>query len=392
MLRLLVSTGEVSGDLQGSFLVKALLKEAKKRSLPIEILAFGGPRMKESGAHLVADTSNIGAIGLWEALPLILPTLKIQSKINYFLKNNPPDGVVLIDYMGPNIRLGNKLKKWKEDIPIIYYIAPQEWAWSLGDGGTTDLITFTDKILAIFQEEAEFYKKRGGNVNWVGHPMLDTTEELPERSEAIKNLGLDVNSKHLLLFPASRLQEIKYMLPIFIAAVSFLQKIDPSIYVIVPAGLKSFEKPIKSALCEARVKGKVISSHLIDQLKPSLFSVADIALCKSGTINMELALNNVPQIVGYKVSRVTSLIARKILRFNVDHISPVNLILKERLVPELIQEDFNVESLVWASSKLLENSENRDEMISGYNRMKYKLGNKGVTNRAAIDILDLVQS
>ena len=91
----------------------------------------------------------MGAIGLWETLPLLLPTLKVQKRVDDYLQKNPPDAVVLIDYMGPNIRLGNKARKLMPSIPIFYYIAPQEWAWRLGDGGTTDLINFTDRILAV---------------------------------------------------------------------------------------------------------------------------------------------------------------------------------------------------------------------------------------------------
>ena len=150
-MKLLISTGEVSGDLQGSLLIRALKEEAEKRLMHLEIIALGGQRMKESGAELICDTSSIGAIGFLEAIPYILPTLKAQSKISKYLRDDPPDGVVLIDYMGPNIKLGMKIKKLLPEIPIIYYIAPQEWAWRIGDGGTTDLINFTDKILAIFE-------------------------------------------------------------------------------------------------------------------------------------------------------------------------------------------------------------------------------------------------
>ena len=115
--------------------------------------------------------------------------------------------------MGPNIRLGNKARKLIPLIPIVYYIAPQEWAWRLGEGGTTDLIGFTTKILAIFQKEADFYSSRGGKVSWVGHPMLDNLQDLPSRNEACLKLGLDPSYKFLLILPASRSQELKYLLP-----------------------------------------------------------------------------------------------------------------------------------------------------------------------------------
>ncbi len=389
-MRLLISTGEVSGDLQGSLLVEALLKEAKARSFPLDIIALGGPRMKAAGAHLIADTAHIGAIGFWEALPLVLPTLKVQAKLNQLLKECSPNGVILIDYMGPNIRLGNKLKRLHPEIPITYYIAPQEWAWRLGDGGTTDLISFTDKILAIFQAEARFYSERGGNVTWVGHPMLDTLRKVPDRVEARRQLGLNPDQKVLLLLPASRTQELRYLMPTLAKAAYLLQKHDPSLYVIVPAGLPSFEDKLKHALDTYGLKGKVIPAHSIDELKPSIFSVAEIALGKSGTINMELAINKVPQIVGYRVSRITAFVARYILHFKVDHISPVNLLLNERLVPELVQEDFTPEAIADLAKNLLENNQARFKILDGYERLMKQLGTPGVTSRAAKEILDLL--
>ncbi len=389
-MRLLISTGEVSGDLQGSFLIKALRLEASRRSFPLELIAIGGPRMQAAGAELIADTTPIGAIGLLEAMPLVLPTLKVQKKVENFLKKKPPDAVVLIDYMGPNIRLGNKFRRAQVDIPIIYYIAPQEWAWRLGDGGTTDLIGFTNKILAIFKTEADFYRQRGGDVTWVGHPMLDTLTTLPSRLNALEKLGLKPNQKLLLLLPASRYQEIRYLMPTLAKAAALLQKHDPSIKVLVPAGLSRFEERINQVMTSAGVCGRVIPANETDQLKPFLFAAADLALCKSGTVNMELALNGVPQIVGYKVSKATAFIARKILHFNVDHISPVNLLLRERLIPELVQDEFTPESLVELAIPLLENSQSRLFILEGYKRLRKYLGNPGVTDRAAKEILDLV--
>ena len=213
-MKLLISTGEVSGDLQGSLLINALKTNAEKRKIELEIIALGGERMKEAGAKLISNTSSIGAIGFLEALPYVLPTLNAQSKIDNYLSSSPPDAVVLIDYMGPNIRLGLKVKKKFPNIPIIYYIAPQEWAWRLGDSGTTDLISFTDKILAIFEEEAKFYLSKGGNVKFVGHPMLDFYRNIPTREESFRRIGLTSDQKLLLIIPASRKQELKYISPV----------------------------------------------------------------------------------------------------------------------------------------------------------------------------------
>ena len=389
-MKLLISTGEVSGDLQGSLLIKALKTNAEKRKLELEIMALGGERMKEAGAKLISNTSSIGAIGFLEALPYVLPTLSAQSKIDNYLSSSPPDAVILIDYMGPNIRLGLKVKKNFPNIPIIYYIAPQEWAWRLGNSGTTDLISFTDKILAIFSEEAKFYSNKGGNVKFVGHPMLDFYSNIPSREESFKKIGLTLDQKLLLIIPASRKQELKYILPTLLQVAKLLQKKDPLITVLIPSGLEEFDEILKNSLNEFGVSGRIILSNEVDKIKPFLFSAAHLALAKSGTINMELALNSVPQIVGYKVSRVTAFFARYLLRFNVKFISPVNLLLNKMLIPEFIQEDFIAEKIFNASLKILENDSTKEDIMIGYRKLKDKLGEPGVTDRASKDILDLL--
>ncbi len=388
-MRLLISTGEVSGDLQGSFLVKALIDESKRRGIQLEIIALGGPLMKAAGAELIANTSSIGAIGFWEVIPYLIPTLRAQSIADELIEDSPPDVLVLIDYMGPNIRLGNKARKLLPSLPIIYYIAPQEWAWRLGESGSTDLIRFTDKILAIFKQEADFYKSRGGDVSWVGHPMLDNLRELPDRKEACEKLGVDPSNRFLLILPASRAQELRYLLPTLLRASALIQEKNPEFFVLLPAAQEEFKIHLQKALRRFGVNGKVISTNNVDKLKPCLFKVAELALTKSGTINMELAIHMVPQIVVYKVSRITAFIAKKILKFNVDHISPVNLLLKKRLITELVQKDLSCERIVQSAMPLLENNTERLRILDGYKILKEKLGNPGVTKRAAKEILDL---
>ncbi|MGC6483194.1 MAG: lipid-A-disaccharide synthase [Synechococcus sp.] len=390
MVRVLISTGEVSGDLQGSLLVAALHRQAAVRGLPIQVMALGGARMQAAGAELLADTAPLGSIGLLEALPLVLPTLKLQARINRELTARPPDVVVLIDYMGANVRLGRRLRRRLPDVPITYYIAPQEWAWRMNDGGTSSLLQFTDRILAIFPEEASFYASHGAEVTWVGHPLLDLVAHRPDRAECRRQLGLEPDGRLLLLLPASRSQELRYLMPVLAEVASRLQSRDPNLAVMVPAGLSRFEAPLAEALATVGVKARVIPAAEADALKPFLFGAADLALGKSGTVNLELALQGVPQVVGYRVSRLTAWVARHLLRFHVDHISPVNLLLKERLVPELLQDDFTVDNFLAQAIPLLDDAQCRDRIHDGYRRLRETLGTPGVTDRAAAAILDSI--
>ena len=390
-MRLLISTGEVSGDLQGSLLIQALNREAERLGISLELVALGGPRMEAAGAQLIADTAPMGAIGLWEAVPLIIPTLKLQAHVDRLFNSDPPDGVVLIDYVGANVRLGGRLRSKRPDLPIIYYIAPQEWAWRFGDGSTTQLLNFTDRILAIFPAEAEFYSACGADVIWVGHPLLDSFRDLPNKQDARSALGLNQDSPVLLLLPASRPQELRYLMPPLAGAAALLQKRLPDLQVFVPAGLDQFEEPLRQALADAGVRGgRVIPAGETDTFKKNLCVAADLALGKSGTVNLELALQGVPQVVGYRVSGVTAFVAKHLLGFHVPHISPVNLLLNERLVPELLQEQLTAEALMALALPLLRNSPERRAMLDGYKRLRLTLGDPGVTERAARAIFDQV--
>jgi lipid-A-disaccharide synthase len=195
----------------------------------------------------------------------------------------------------------------------------------------------------------------------------------------------------LLLLPASRNQELRYLLPAMARAVALLQRREPSLEVLVPAGQAGFEPALEQALAAAGARGRVIPAARADALRPDLFAAADAALTKSGTVNLELALRGVPQVTGYRVSRPTAFLARHLLRFNVPHISPVNLVLRERLVPELLQHDFHPDAIVAALAPLLRpDSPERARILDGYGRLRRELGEPGVTDRAACAILDAV--
>tara|TARA_A100001035_G_scaffold226183_1_gene187184 strand:+ start:507 stop:1685 length:1179 start_codon:yes stop_codon:yes gene_type:complete len=388
--KIFISTGEVSGDLHGGLLSKALFDEARKNSINLEIYGLGGDKMNNEGVHLFKDTTSISAIGIWEALPLIIPMMRIQKKFYQSIKKYRPNCLILIDYMGPNIKIGMKLKKSRSNIPIYYYIAPQEWAWRVGNNSTTNLINFSDKIFAIFKQEARFYKRRGGNVFWVGHPMIDLTKKLPSKKDSRTILKLRASQNILLLMPASRPQELRYILPTYLKTAKKLQLRYPSLVIYIPSCRKVFDKQFREGLEKYKIKGTVISQKDDSELMPYVYSLTKLALCKSGTVNMELALYGIPQIVGYRVSRVTAFIAKKILNFKVKFISPVNLLLKKSVVPEFVQKNFNENKIFYKACRLLDLSSEKARIKKGYTLLKKELGEEGVVKRAAKEIINSI--
>ncbi len=383
--RLFVSTGEVSGDLQGSLLVSALNRQAAARGLDLEIVGLGGDRMARAGATLLGNTTAISSIGLWEAIPYIWPTWRMQQRVKRFLRRNPPDGVVLIDYMGPNISWGNLLRRQSKRLPIIYYIAPQEWVWSFGDGNTTQMVGFSDLIQAVFPSEARYYAAKGANVSWVGHPLLDLLAERPSREQARHELGLADHTRAIALFPASRQQELKYLMPAMFMAARRLQDELADVEFLIPLSQPRFRAQVAAAVRQYGLNARILEDRNI-----TVQAAADLAIAKSGTVNLELALQRVPQVVIYRVGRVTAWVAQHILRFSIPFMSPPNLITMEAVVPELLQDEASAERIYREAFPLLTDSHRIEQLQAGYQRMREALGEPGVCDRAANGILDLM--
>ena len=220
--------------------------------------------------------------------------------------------------------------------------------------------------------------------------MVDLTKKLPTKKESRKYLDLASNQNILLIMPASRPQELKYILPTFIRVAQKLQRKYPDLVVFIPSCRDVFDQSFQKALDKNNINGRVISTSEIEKNKVYIYSLSKLALCKSGTVNMELALYGIPQVVGYKVSRVTAFIAKKILNFKLRFISPINLLMKRQIVPEFVQKEFNVNSVFRKSCKLLEKNDAKLKMKQGYKLLKNNLGDEGVTKRAAKEIINSI--
>lgn len=384
-MRIFISTGEVSGDLQGSLLIAALQRQAVAAGLELEIVALGGDKMAEAGAKILGNTSGIGSMGILESLPYVLPTLIVQRRAIAYLKQHPPDLVVLIDYMGPNIGIGSYMQKHLPNVPVAYYIAPQEWVWSMSLQNTSRIVGFTDKLLAIFPEEARYFRENGANVTWVGHPLIDRMQDAPSREAARTQLKIDNEQVAIALLPASRRQELKYLLPVIFQAAQTIQTKLPTAHFWIPLSLEVYRQPIEEAIKRYGLRATVISGQ-----QKAVFAAADFAITKSGTVNLELALLNVPQVVVYRLHPITAWIARTILRGSIPFASPPNLVVMKPIVPELLQEQATPENITQAAMELLLNSQRRQQTLADYQQMRQCLGELGVCDRAAQEILQML--
>ena len=385
-VRIFISTGEVSGDLQAALLVEALKRQATASGLELEIVALGGERMAKAGATLLGDTTGIGSVGILETLPYVLPTLQMQRRAKEHLQQHPPDLVVLIDYLRPNLSIGSYIKHHLPDVPIVYYISPQQWVWSSSPQDTATIVRITNRLLAIFPEESRYYKDHGASsVSWVGHPLVDRIQGFPNREEARQALGIKPEEMAIALIPASRRQELKYLLPVIFEAAQRLQTQLPQAHFWIPLSLEAYRQPIEQAIQNYGLRATLIADRT-----PEVLAAADLAITKSGTVNLELALLNVPQVVIYRVSPLTAWIARHILKFSISFMSPPNLVEMKPIVPELLQEQASVENIVTESLELLLNPQRRQQTLTDYEEMRRVLGEVGVCDRAAREILQML--
>lgn len=378
--RIFISTGEVSGDLQASYLARELLAQRPE----LKLYGVGGQRMAELGIPLVGDTTTIGSIGVFEALPFIVPTLKIQSKLWPYLRRNRPDLVVLVDYIGVNVPLGRLARRL--GIPVVYYIAPQEWVWRTFRNDTARIVAFAELILAVFPEEARYFERNGGKVQWIGHPLTDIVRSSESRAAFRARMDVAEHTPVVVLAPASRVQEIEHLMPTLFETARSIQTVMPQVRFWIVLSTERFREPLENA---ARKYG------LNFQFVPegdnyNALAAADLLITKSGTINLEAALLELPQVVAYRVNPKTFWIAKNLTNFKIPYMSPVNLVDMSPVVPEFLQEQATVEVLTRTSLELLTDPGARARMQAGYSHMRENLGTSGAIARGASAILNVL--
>ena len=301
-----------------------------------------------------------------------------------------PDVVVLIDYLGPNLTIGSFLKENFPDIPVIWYIAPQFWVWTPMEQNVNQLVSVTDRLLAIFPEEAKFYEEKGVSSTYVGHPLVEKFTDNLSRDEARSRIGLKSDERAIALIPASRKQELKYLLPVMLETAQEVQNQVEKVKFFLPVSLPQYRPQIESMINKS---GLDITLYDGDSLE--LFPALDLAITKSGTVNLELALLKIPQVVIYKVNPFTIWVGRTFLKFSIPHMSMANLVLMENIVPELLQEEATVSNIVQESLDLLLNGDRQKLLQTNYQRIIDSLNQYNpdisATQRVAQEIINITK-
>lgn len=363
-MKIYIIAGEASGDLHASNLVKALLARNTKH----EIRGWGGDMMSAAGVNVVKHYRELAFMGFTEVIMNLRTILNNLERCKADIAAWKPDLVILVDYPGFNLRIAPFAKKI--GIPVVYYISPQLWAWK--EGRVKIIRESVDKMLCILPFEKAWYKERGVEAAYVGHPLLDALEEYPFRPDFSTSNKLD-ERPIIALLPGSRKQEIKIKLPIMLEATKEWQSDYQLVIAAAPGQSSSFYEPFLKSYGALMVQGQTY-----DLLKNAQF-----AIVTSGTATLETALIGTPELVVYKGNPISYQIGKRLVK--VKYISLVNLILDQPLLAELIQNDCNPEQ-VHAELLKLKQPKRLTEIRAGYEKLKSILGNAGASARAANEI------
>ncbi|HEY0024727.1 MAG TPA: lipid-A-disaccharide synthase [Longimicrobium sp.] len=357
-----ISAGEESGDLHGAALARAL----RERFPDARLVGLGGARMEAEGVRLLAGLNELAVMGFVEVLRHLPFFIELRKKVFAALASEGVDLVIPIDYPGFNLRLARHARE--RGIPVLYYIAPQVWAWH--KSRVRDLARDADEVAVVLPFEEDFLRKGGVNARFVGHPLLDRAHpELP-RAEWARSVGLDPERPILALFPGSRAQEVGRHLELFSAAaeLAVARRPDAQPVIGVPGGID------RSVYAGARWP--------LVESAGGLLQYATAVIAKSGTTTLEAALALTPLVVVYRMNAASYAIAKRVVK--VPHIALANLIAEDRVAPEFVQDAATPQALADAILPLLdEQSQERRRMIDGFARVRDRLGGPGASRRVA---------
>jgi lipid-A-disaccharide synthase len=382
-VKIMIVTGEASGDLHGAKLVRAIRESAPETGF--DFFGAAGHRLREAGVDPVVNSDDFSIVGLAEiarALPMFLRAFADLKRAAIALR---PDVVILVDFPDFNLKLAKSLKK--QGLKIVYYISPQFWAWRKYRART--IRKFVDLMITVLPFEKDWYEKQGiSHVEYVGSPVAREVHADKTKEEFCASHGLDPARPIVALLAGSRHKEMARILPPMLETAALMAHRDYTIQFVIPLAPMRSVSEVEEA--KARLKGlvlpgviKVVTGETYDALKAS-----DAAAVTSGTATLETAILGTPMAIVYKTSVLNYSVLRPLI--SVEHFGLINLIAGERLAKEFIQGDFTPENLAAELFRLLDPAENL-RMRRRLGEVTDTLGHGGASKRAAKAILNLIR-
>ena len=366
--KVLIVAGESSGDLYGAKLVEAMASLSPE----VTFHGIGGKEMKRSGVNLLFSSSELAVVGITEVVEKMGHIWRAWRTMKRFIEDHTPHLAVLIDYPDFNLRLAKVLKN--NAVPVLYYVSPQVWAWRPGRIKT--IAKRVAKMAVILPFEVPIYQQAGVDVEYVGHPLLDILDPALSRKEARRQLGMPPENLLIGLLPGSREREVRALLPFLMGAAEIISREFPSCRFILPLA-----STIKRDLVQDVIEGNQLPLEVTEGRTFEVMKAADLLLVVSGTATLEGAIAGVPMVIIYRLSPITYLIGRILVK--VKCIGLANIVVGRKVVPELIQGEVTPRRIAHEAKKILEDPAKRDEIEGAFKLVQEKLGGKGASLRVA---------
>ncbi len=375
--KLFIITGEHSGDVHASFIVK----ELKKLNPNLQIEAIGGENLVKEGVKLFSDHSKMAVVGL-DAIKSLFSHIQLGRRLVKYLKNEyKPDLVLLIDYGGFNLRIAKELKN--RGIEIFYYISPQVWATRKKRINVVK--KYVSKMMTILPFEEKLYKDKGVDAEYVGHPLISQLPDCCDKDDFIKNNNLDPYRKIVGIFPGSRKMELNYLMPIFIEAARIINRNSKKVQFCIGQAPNINDELIGKKL----EKYPDIEATVLKNQNHALLANADVVIAASGTISLEAALYNTPVVISYKGPYIAYM-AYLMMRY-IKFVALPNIISGKEVVKEFIQHRAKPELIATETLALLHNEDKRNKMIAELKGIRDKLGHKIASQEVAKIINNYLQ-
>ena len=347
-LKVYLITGEPSGDLLGSRLMRALKKQTNNA---VQFMGVGGETMQTEGLNSLFDIKDLAVMGIFEVLPSIPKILRHMNNVIADIQAQQPDIIITIDSYSFCARIHKKLKKSKCAIPHVHYVAPQVWAWK--KGRAKHVAEFIDHMFCLLPSEPAYFIPHGMATTFVGHPVIEGGASTGNAQTFRKNYLISQKTTLVCMLPGSRRNEVGYLLPVFKEAVERLSQKYPDMCVVIPT-VKTVADKIKQDLKDWRIPFIVIEG---ERERYDAFAAADVAVAASGTVSLELAMADVPHLIAYKVNKVTGWLAKCLLK--IKYVNLINILSSREIIPELLQDNCTPEKICVEMERLLV-QENKD--------------------------------
>jgi lipid-A-disaccharide synthase len=381
-MKVLISCGEPSGDLYAG----ALAAELRARDPGVEIAGLGGPRLEAAGADLVGDFSALSVTGLTGALRVVPRSIGLIRRLAASARARRPDVIVVIDAPDFHFPLMWTLRKLQ--IPIVYYISPQLWAWR--KGRMSSIKRHVARVLVIFPFEADLYRAARVPVQFVGHPLVDLANPRQSRADFLSDLGLRPQAPTVALLPGSRRNELHRIAPVLASALPLIHAGVPDVQFVI-GGARGLPDDVFTPLIGAPgLPTEFKRPVLVRDRTDDVLNACDIAITASGTATVQCALHERPMVVVYRVSWLDYLMAKQFL--TLPDVAMPNVLAGRRIVPELMQDDFTPPSVAAAAVELLNDRDKHTRMREALRAVKEQLGASGASGRAAEAILEVARA